>query len=65
MTPTDLPESLEEPTAFIVAPDFRHIGTDLTDRFPGLEREVRLSHGVRQLTIYRTWTESKSNEGKR
>lgn len=50
---TDLPERLEEPTAFIVAPDLRHLGTEITDRFPDLEREVMVTDGRRQLTVYR------------
>lgn len=50
----DLPDDLEEPTAFVVTPDNREVGTVLTERFPDLDREVRMSEGVRQLTIYRT-----------
>jgi len=54
LSETDLPEFLEEPTAFLVAPEYRHVGTDLTRRFPDLERAVKMSGGVRQMTIYTT-----------
>lgn len=54
ITVTDLPERLEEPTAFLLTPDFRHVGTEVTRRFPDLERRLRSSGEVRQLTIYST-----------
>ncbi len=54
---TDLPDVLREPTAFVLIPSMRHIGTELTERFPDLERETRSSRGVWQLTVYRSWAD--------
>ncbi len=55
ITEADLPERLAEPTAFILAPDYRWVGRTLAERFPGLERELVERRGVRLLTIYRSW----------
>lgn len=55
ITEADLPERLAEPTAFILAPDYRSVGRSLTERFPDLERELVERRGVRLLTIYRSW----------
>ena len=56
ITEADLPERLAEPTAFILAPDYRPVGRSLTERFPELERELIERRGVRLLTIYRSWS---------
>jgi len=55
ITEADLPERLAEPTAFILAPEYRWVGEKLAERFPGLERELVERRGVRLLTIYRSW----------
>ncbi len=55
ITEADLPQRLGEPTAFILAPDYRSVGRTLTERFPELERELVERRDVRLLTIYRSW----------
>ncbi|MBI4518889.1 MAG: glycosyltransferase [Deltaproteobacteria bacterium] len=49
----DLPDHLARDAAFVLTPDFRRVGLAITERFPGVEREVREEEGVRQLIIYR------------
>ncbi|MFN7987126.1 MAG: glycosyltransferase [Thermoanaerobaculia bacterium] len=63
MTATDVPERLEEPTAFVISPDYQEIGSVLTDRFPGLDRVASTAGGVSQLTIYGTPGVLKSGKG--
>lgn len=55
LTEADLPERLLEPTAFVLAPAYRWVGTALTERFPELDRELVARRGVRLLTVYRSW----------
>lgn len=55
LTEADLPERLAEPTAFVLTPAYRWIGTALTERFPEIERELLARRGVRLLTLYRSW----------
>ena len=54
MNANDLPEELGEPTAFVIAPDYRELGAELSRRFPDLRRRTKDSGGVRQLNIYTT-----------
>ncbi len=65
LTEADLPERLAEPTAFILAPDYRWVGRKLTERFPELDRVLVERHGVRLLTIYRSWGPTASKGGAR
>ena len=62
ITEADLPERLAEPTAFILAPDYRGVGRSLTERFPDLERQLIERRGVRLLTIYRCGTGNATGE---
>lgn len=64
LTEADLPKRLVEPTAFLVAPDYRWIGLSLSERFPELDRELVAKHKVRLLTIYRSWA-GRGQEGER
>ncbi|HUI28451.1 MAG TPA: glycosyltransferase [Candidatus Kryptonia bacterium] len=49
----DLPERVDQDSAFILTPDFRNVGLAISERFPGAERQVLDEEGVRQLIIYR------------
>lgn len=55
LTEADLPDRLVEPTAFVLTPDYRWVGSTLTERFPDLERNLVARQGVRLLTVYRSW----------
>ena len=59
----DLPDSLAEPTAFVLIPTLRDIGVELTERFPSLERESISTRGVWQLTVYRSWSTGSKGGG--
>lgn len=52
-SPADLPDRLTGDTAFIVLGEPRGIGTAISDRFPGSEREVIEQGGQRQMLVYR------------
>jgi len=49
----DLPERISRDSAFILTPDFRRVGLTISERFPGVDRQVVDEDGVRQLIIYR------------
>jgi glycosyltransferase involved in cell wall biosynthesis/4-amino-4-deoxy-L-arabinose transferase-like glycosyltransferase len=52
-TEADLPPRLARDTAFILKPEFRHLGISISARFPGVERDVIDQNGVRQVFVYR------------
>lgn len=62
-TASDIPERLGRDTAFLMMPEFRPIGVKLSERFPGVEREVVEQEGVRQLSIYRCSVENACRKG--
>jgi hypothetical protein len=55
-TASDIPAILSHDTAFVLSPEFRAAGRVITERFPGVERDVVDVHGVRQLAVYRCTT---------
>jgi hypothetical protein len=50
---TDLPDRLPRDAAFVLSPEFRSMGVVLTERWPGIERDVVDQEGVRQMIVYR------------
>lgn len=52
-TGTDLPELLTRDSVFVLTPEFRRVGVEISERFPGAEREVFDEAGVRQVIVYR------------
>lgn len=48
----DLPVRLDHPAVFILPPERRRVGLEITARFPGVQREVVEHAGRRQLTLY-------------
>jgi dolichyl-phosphate beta-glucosyltransferase len=49
----DLPRWLVRDSTFVLTPEFRRIGVAISERFPGVEREVIDQQGIRQLLVYR------------
>ncbi|MDX2169315.1 MAG: glycosyltransferase [Deltaproteobacteria bacterium] len=52
-TEQDLPERLARDAIFVLQGDPGGIGTEISDRFPGAEREVVEEDGRRQMVLYR------------
>lgn len=63
-TETDLPERLPRDSAFVVLPEFRSVGLLISERFPGVEREVVSTEGVRQVIVYRCSEENGCRRGR-
>jgi dolichyl-phosphate beta-glucosyltransferase len=49
----DLPRRLVRDSTFVLTPEFRRIGVAISERYPGVEREVIDQQGIRQLVVYR------------
>lgn len=61
---TDLPDRLPRDSAFVLLPEFRRMGVMITERWPGVEREVFEEEGVRQMIVYRCSIENGCREGR-
>jgi hypothetical protein len=62
-TVVDLPRRLARDTAFVLKPEFRHLGASISARFPGVEREVIDQDGIRQILVYRCTAENGCRQG--
>jgi hypothetical protein len=49
---TDLPDRLPRDAAFVLTPEFRGLGVEITERFPGAERQESVERGVQQMIVY-------------
>jgi glycosyltransferase involved in cell wall biosynthesis/4-amino-4-deoxy-L-arabinose transferase-like glycosyltransferase len=55
---SDVPSRLGRDSAFVLTPEFRRLGPLISERFPGIEREVLTKEGLRKVIIYRCSAEN-------
>jgi 4-amino-4-deoxy-L-arabinose transferase-like glycosyltransferase len=62
-TEVDIPERLRRDTAFVLTPDYRHIGLPISERYPGAEQEIIEEDGVVKGFVYRCALENGCRRG--
>lgn len=63
-TESDLPARLPRDAVFILTPEFRRVGVEISERYPGAEREVAEKEGIRQVIVYRCTEENGCRRGR-